>query len=234
MRLACVTVAYCEQRLIAPFIQHMQNRVDEIVVLNSTRPWHGEEVEHDNTAAIARSLGCTVFEEYWPTEDAQRNTGQEYCSDYDWVIILDPDEFILDEDWDKLVQFLEVAPLDAYVCNNQYTLWKKGYVIDPPEDYKQIIAVRPSVRFVDKRVVDSPWGYAPAELWHFSWARSDAEVWRKINSYGHAGEFDALKWFSEVWADWEPTMTDLHPLTPSALHQALYIDLPEELKKLGL
>lgn len=233
MRLACVTLAYCEQRLIAPFIQHMQDRVEEIVVLNSIKPWNGE-TEHDHTAAIARSLGATVFEEAWETEHDQRNAGQEYCSDYDWIIVLDPDEFLLEADWDKLVKFLETAEHDAYVTGMQHTLWKRGHVIDPPEEYKQIIAVRPSVRFVDKRVVDSPWAHTPTELWHFSWARTDAECWRKINSYAHANEFDPLRWFSEVWMDWTPEMQNLHPLTPEALKQALKIELPKELEDLDL
>lgn len=234
MRLACVTVAYCEQRLILPFIQHMQDRVEEIVVLNSTKPWSGVEAEHDNTAAIARSLGATVFEEYWPTEEEQRNTGQDYCMDYDWVIVLDPDEFITDEEWDKLVRFLETATLDAYVTGAQHTLWKRGFIIDPPEDYKQIIAVRPSVRFTDKRCVDTSWAPAPVELWHASWARSDAECWRKITSYAHAHEFDPVRWFGDVWLDWTPDMENLHPLSPPALKRALRVTLPPELEKLNI
>lgn len=232
MKLACVSIAYCEERLIVPFIQAMQDRVDEIVVLNSTSPWYGEP-EKDNTAIIAHSLGATVIQGDWRSEEEQRNAGQEYCADYDWVIVLDPDEYILEAEWQKLLEFLESAPLPAYVPKMQHTMWKKGYVIDPPEDYKQIIAVKPDVRFVDKRVIDSPWGLAPVDLWHFSWARSDAEVWRKINSYGHSQEFDVLRWFSEVWMDWTPEMLDLHPLTPPALKKALRIDLPEELRKLG-
>lgn len=233
MRLACVTIAYREARLIVPFIQHMQDRVEEIVVLNSKSPWFGEVEASDHTAEIARSLGATVFEEDWLTEQDQRNAGQEYCTDYDWVIVLDPDEFVLDEDWDRLYNFLETAPLDAYVCQNQNTYWKQGFIIDPPEDYKQIIAVRPTVRFVDKRVVGSLWGYAPTDLHHMSWRRSDQEVWRKINSYAHALEFDTLKWFSEVWSD-PDRLFDLHPLTPPSLARAVRVELPEELRRLGL
>lgn len=234
MRLACVTVAYCEERFIAPFIQVMQDRVEEIVVLNSSKPWQGKHVETDNTAAIAGSLGATVIVDAWETEEAQRNAGQEYCADFDWIIVLDPDEFILEADWVKLIHFLEVAPLPAYVANLQHTYWKRGFVIDPPEDYKQIIAVRPEVRFADKRVVDSPWGYAPAELHHFSWARTDAECWRKITSYAHANEFDGLRWFSETWMDWTQDMRDLHPLSPEALKEAIRVELPEELRRLEL
>ena len=231
MKLACVSIAYCEERFISRFIQNMQDRVEEILVLNSIKPWFGH-TETDNTATTADSLGATVIQGDWQTEEDQRNAGQEYFSDFDWIITLDPDEFILDEDWGRLVNFLETAPLDAYVTGMQHTYWKKGYIIDPPEDYKQIIAVRPSVRFVDKRVVGSSWGYAPTELHHFSWARSDAECWRKVTSYGHAEEFDSLGWFSNVWLD--EVFEDLHPLTPEALKTAVRVELPEELQRLDL
>lgn len=232
MKLICITIAYKEERLIKPFIQHMQDRVDEIVVLNSIQPWNGD-AELDNTAQIAESLGATVFRENWPDEHTQRNAGQEYGMDADWLIILDPDEYILDEDWRKLIKFLETAEADAYVPEVQYTYWKKHWIIDPPEEYRQIVAVRPDVRFVDKRVIDSPWGVSPSQLHHMSWRRNDAEVWRKINTYGHAGEFNQLKWFSEVWQDQE-RFTDLHPLTPSALKEAVRVKLPPELEELGL
>lgn len=229
-----MTPAYCEERFIPKFIQSMADRVDEIVVLNSTIPWYGDRDRVDNTATIARSLGATVFQEHWLTEEDQRNAGQEYCSDYDWVICLDPDEFMTDDQWETLITFLEKAPLNAYVTGMQHTLWKRGYVIDPPEEYKQIIAVRPSVRFTDKRVVNNAWGHTPTELYHFSWARTDEECWRKINSYGHANEFDPLRWFSEVWMDWTPEMQNLHPLSPEALKQAFRIKLPKELEDLDL
>lgn len=232
MRLACVTIAFCEERFMPKFVQAMQNRVEEIVVLNSTKPWMGDSTETDNTANIARSLGATVFEEAWPTEHEQRNAGQEYLSDFDWIITLDPDEFLIDEDWIKLVNFLEVAPLDAYVTNMQHTYWKHGFVIDPPEDYTQIIATRPSVRYFDKRCVSAPWGRAPTELHHFSWARNDAECWRKINSYAHADEFNTLRWFSEVWQS--DRTHNLHPLTPTSLKEAIRVVLPEELERLEL
>lgn len=231
MRLACVTIAYKEERFIPKFIQAMQDRVEEIIVLNSVAPWNGEP-EIDHTAAIAASLGATVIQDDWRTEAEQRNAGQEYCSGYDWIITLDPDEYILDADWDKLVAFLETAQLDAYVTGMQHTLWKKGYVIDPPEDYRQIIAVKPTVRFADKRVVDSPWDFTPTDLWHASWARTDAEVWRKITTYGHAGEFDPFEWFSNVWSS--EVLENLHPLTPEALKKAIRIELPEELQRLDL
>lgn len=231
MRLACVTLAYKEERFIPKFIQIMQDRVEEIVVLNSTKPWQGEISDKDNTATIARSLGATVIEHNWASEHEQRNAGQEYLTDYDWIITLDPDEYITNSAWDLLTEFLETAEGPAYTPVIQHTYWKTGYVIDPPEDYKQIIAVRPSVRFFDKRCVDTVYGTAPIDLHHFSWARTDEECLSKITHYAHAAELDP-NWYKDVWLS-DRTL-NLHPLTPEALKEAVKVKLPEELELLGL
>lgn len=235
MRLASVAVAYKEERFIPKYIQAMQNRVEEVVVLNSTKPWQGTHTEEDKTAAIARSLGATVIEHDWSTEHEQRNAGQEYLSDFDWIIVLDPDEYITNDMWSKLYKFLEEQEeVRAFLPEMQHTYWKNGYVIDPPEDYKQVIAVRPSVRFFDKRCVDVPYAHAPIDLHHFSWARTDKECLSKIQHYAHAHEFDTADWYQKVWKDWHPMSLNLHPLTPEALRQAVPAKLPEELEKLDL
>lgn len=232
MKLGCVTLAYHEPRFIVPFIESMQDRVDEILVLNSVVPWQGTLDGQDKTAGIADSLGATVVQYDWKSEEEQRNAGQDYFNDKDWIVVLDPDEFLTTSEWDKLIFFLESADQNAYVCNAQNTYWKKGFVINPREDYKQIIAVRPGVRFIDKRVVDCDWAYSPVTLEHFSWARTDNECWKKITHYSHAHELDPLKWFSEVWQS--DRLTDLHPLTPASLKEAIRVVLPEELERLQL
>jgi len=232
MKLGCVGVAYWEPRFITPYIESMQNRVDEVLILNSIKPWQGDFDPGDKTAEIAEDLGATVIRYDWKTEQDQRNAGQEYFSDKDWVIVLDPDEFLTTGEWNKLIAFLETTDEDAYVCKAQNTYWKKGFVIEPREDYKQIIAVRPNVRFVDKRVVNGVWGYAPVTLDHFSWARTDDECWKKITHYSHAHEFDPAEWFGNVWQS--DRLTNLHPLTPKALKEAIPVILPKELEDLRL
>lgn len=234
MRLAALAVAYKEERFIPKYIQSLQDRVDEILVLNSVKPWHGERAKDDKTAKIAESLGVTVIQYSWDSEEEQRNWGLDFLQDYDWVLVLDPDEYLTEDQWLTLYDWLEKGggPADAYVCSQQNTYWKNGFIIDPPEDYKQIIAVKPHVRFVDKRVVNCGWAHAPVVLEHFSWARTDEEVWDKITHYGHANEFDTEKWFNEVWKS--DRTEDLHPLTPPALKKAIRVQLPEELEKLQL
>lgn len=236
MRVGLVTVAYHEPRFIGKFLKHVPEWVDEKLVLVSTVPWQGEpEPGRDRTAEIAELNGAYVVQHDWPDEHTQRNAGQDWFFDMDWIITLDPDEFLTTEGWNALKEFLDGNDTaDAFVCDSQSTYWKFGYRIDPREEYKQIIAVRPTVRFVDKRVVSTGWSYAPVELHHFSWARTDTEVLRKISHYSHASEMDVDKWYKQIWLNWHPKMEDLHPLTPPALKRAVPVTLPPELEKLRL
>lgn len=230
MKYGLVTLAFNEERFIEPFLRHIPDWVDKKIVLVSTKPWQGEPEPRDYTADIAREMGATVVENYWPTEESQRNTGQDLCSDCDWVIVLDPDEFLTAEAWDELRDFDKDQ--EAYVPYVQRTYWKDGFVIDPPEDYKQIVLVKPNVRFVDKRVVNTGYGFLPIELHHFSWARTDDEVWKKISHYSHANEFDKEAWFTDIWSS--NRRENLHPLTPQSLKEAIPAILPPELEKLKL
>ncbi len=231
MRISIETIAFQEPRLIPKFIQHYQNKVDEIVVLNSTVPWNGESDADDKTGAIARSLGATVIEYNWPDETSQRNAGLDYLGDVDWVIVVDPDEFISDEDWGKLLFCLEKAEAPAYVVEHQRVFWKHSEVF-PHNDYQQIIAVKPKeVRFVDKRVINTIYGVAPVDLLHFSWARTNDEVLKKLTHYSHADEL--LKgWYENVWlAD---AKTNLHPKDPEVLAALIPAKLPPEIEALDL
>lgn len=232
MKVACVTVAYKEERFIQKWVKHVPHGIP-VLVLNSITPWYGE-AGPDKTWELAEAAGAEVVPFNWPTEHDQRNDGQVWFHDYDWIITLDPDEFLTQLGWGKLLTYLKAADGDAYVCEKQLTYWKNGYVVDPPEDYRQIIAVRPNVRFWDKRCVDCPYGDAPVTLHHFSWAKTDEEVASKLAHYSHNVDFDTMRWYKEVWLKWQPHDEDFHPLTPSALHSAKKAKLPKELENLKL
>lgn len=227
MKVGSVSVAYHEPRFIVPHLKHMP--VDDRVVLNSTHPWVGEREGRDMTAQLAEPY-AEVVQNYWPTEESQRNTGQDMHGDKDWVITLDPDEAMLKADWIALFDFLETAKDDAYVCGLQLTYYKDG-VVDPPEEHRQIIAVRPHVRFVDKRVVSTSYGVAPVTVHHMSWRRTDEEVLRKVLHYAEAHKFDGQKWFDEVWKTSQTR--NVHPLTPEAIRRVIPGDIPQELKDWG-
>jgi glycosyltransferase involved in cell wall biosynthesis len=223
--------------MIKPFLSHIPSWVDEVLVLVSAKPWFGEYELPDKTDEIAREMGASVIVHDWTTEEEQRNAGQEYFSDKDWIIVLDPDEFLDDDSWDKLKGSLkkyEEARIQAFIVRGQYTYWKNGYVASPAIDYPMLIGVKPEVRFVDKRVVGSP--YAQSDIWlhHFSWAKTDKEVWSKISHYAHANDFDIKDWYENVWLKWKPGIKDVHPTSPQTLHELIPAKLPSELEKLEL
>lgn len=233
MRVGLVTVAYHEPRFIEKFLQHIPDWVEDKIVLNSAKPWFGEELGEDKTAQLARPY-ATVIRRHWKSEEDQRNTGQSLHSDKDWVLILDPDEFLDNHAWDQLHKYLKQTDSDAVVVEGQYTMWKNGYVADPPRDYQMLIAARPSVKFVDKRVVGSAYSVAPIWLYHFSWAKTDEEVWNKISHYAHAKDFNIKDWYENVWKRWQPGDMDVHPTTPETLHDFKRVILPPEIEELGL
>lgn len=231
MKVGLVTIAFNEERFIGPFLRHIPSWVDIKLVLISETPWQGKAEPPDRTGEIARKFGATTVMSNWATEADQRNTGQDLLADYDWIIIMDPDEFLDYQGWDALYRACETQTGDAYVVKHQRVFYKKKEVY-PHTDYQQIILVRPHVRFPYARNVDRPFGEIPVELYHFSWARTDEEVWSKISHYTHANEMDIKKWYKNVWL--ANKIRNLHPKDPEALAALIPAILPIELKKLKL
>lgn len=232
MRVATVCTVYNEERFLPKHLAHIPDWVEEKVVLLSAVPWYGEAEEPDKSEELAFAAGAAVIKHGWYDETNQRNAGQEFLSDYDWILNLEPDEFFSNEDWDKLYKFLETAEGDAYVTK-QRVFWGQKYESDPPEDFMPIIATRPHVRFNDKRCVDAEWSAIPGlELLHFAWARTDKEIWKKISHYSHAVDFDINKWYKDVWL--AGAVKNVHPTTPSSIPKLKRGLLPPEIAKLGL
>lgn len=226
-----VTCAYREERFIQPFLKHLPDWIDDKLVLNSSKPWFGtHRPVYDNTADLAKPF-ATVIRNHWTSEADQRNTGLDLNQDKDWVIILDPDEFFDEENWAKLKEFLDTTDAEAVVVEKQRVFWKNKEV-SPCNDYQQLIAVRPHINFVDKRIVGIPYVEAPVTLLHFSWARTNEEVYEKITHYAHANDFNTSEWYEDVWlADKKENM---HPTTPETLGGLIEPVLPPEIEKLGL
>lgn len=233
MRVASVCTVFNEARFLPKHLSHMPDWVEEQVVLLSAKPWHGSHDEPDDSEKIANEMGATVLKHEWPDEVEQRNTGQEYLNDYDWILNLEPDEFLDEDNWKRLKDFLESnPPLPAYTCFQQQIYWGKGFAADPPEDFVPIIATRPEVRFIEKRVINSPWERIPSLiLHHFAWARTDAEIWKKISHYSHAVDFDIDDWFQNVWL--ARKTENVHPTTPEAIPKLIRAILPPEIERLS-
>lgn len=232
MKVGLITLAYNEQRFIKPFLEHIPAWVDKKVVLVSTKPWQGESEPLDDTARIAEDLGALVISNNWPDEALQRNTGLDLCEDCDYVVVLDPDEFLDDAGWEELKHQIEAGYINEAAVIQHQRVFYKDKEVKPHTDYQQIILVKPHVRFPFARNIDRAYQEVPVELYHFSWARTDKEIWSKISHYSHADQMDIEKWYKEVWLS--DKTTDLHPNTPETLKALVTAKLPPELERLDL
>lgn len=233
MRVGLVANAYNEARFLKPFLTHIPDWVEEKIVLITNPPWYGEVLEDDGSKEVAEECGAKVFIAPWKDEVVQRNFGQAYFAEYDWILTIEPDEFFSDEDWEKLRVFLETADVPAYAVK-QRVFWGKGFESDPPEDFVPIIATRPTVKFVEKRNIDSQWQTLPEDikLLHWAWGRTDSEIWKKVSHYSHAVDFDIKAWFRDVWLTRKTE--NVHPTTPEAIPRLIKAKLPPEIEALGL
>ena len=104
MRIATLTLAYNEGRMIEPCLRQIPEWVEKKLLLISEKPWNGPQsnVRHETWEKLPDLEGLKVYKLPWPTEEAQRNWGIGHLSDFDWVIILDADEFYTPEDWERL------------------------------------------------------------------------------------------------------------------------------------
>ena len=191
----------------------------------STLPWNGSPQESDQTVQIAQSLGAQVIVRYWESETEQRNWGLAYLYDYDYVLIVDPDELYTQEAQTKLLNRIN-NPIDyvnrtgkripTFTCQEIITYWKTpDYIFSPNDSHLPIIALDPKqVRFSDKRgcrMKASGDGYVnicePIDgvvIHHMSWVKTNEKVLEKINAYAHANDFNTDYWFNEVWLKWTP------------------------------
>ena len=223
METAVCIVAYNEENYIKKAIKQFSGLVDKVLVMLSQVPWGGVPEEPDRTYDIAESLGAEVITGFWKTEADQRNEGQQRLKDYDWILIVDVDEFYAKEDIKKLLKFLETAKAQAYGITNLEVYWKTPQcVIRPQSRGGLIIAVKSGIRFLDKRNVGSGWEWLPKDitLHHWSYVRTDEEMLKKITTFEHRDEI-VLNWYQEKWLGWTSEMENLHPVNPVEFKKAV-------------
>lgn len=214
-KIAVCTVARKEERFIGTCVDQFIPFVDTHLVLVSDVSWTGNE-EEDDTARIAEDAGAIVIRGVWETEQQQRNFGQEFLKDHDWILIVDADERYTPEVISEWIKFLETAEADAYGMGRVITYWKDwAHRVDPEESPGLIIAVRPNVTFTHLRSVSGHWTHLPESIvcHHGSYVRTNAEMKRKIENFGHAHEI-VPGWYENKWLNWNEDSTDLHPVHP--------------------
>lgn len=233
MRVGLIANAYNEARFLEPFLNHVPEWVEEKLVLITAKPWYGDDLEDDGSERLAKDLGATVIVYPWKDEVEQRNAAQQYFDDFDWVLTIEPDEFLDNKGWERLHEFLLTADKTKSYVVKQRVFWGKGFESDPPEEFMPVIVTPPSARFWEKRNIDTVWEPIPdLTLLHFAWARTDDEIWKKISHYSHAVDFDIDDWYKNVWL--ARKTENVHPTTPSAIPRLIKAVLPKEIEELNI
>lgn len=192
--------------------------MDEHLVLVSDDPWHGEAEPLDRCAEYAETEGARAIVGNWLSEKDQRNFGVKELSKNDWILIVDTDERYIREEAQKLFRFLENAPLPAYGIGRLKTYWKDTKtIVSPEESGGLIVAIRPTVKFTDKRCIDSEWSFLPKDIvmHHLSYVRTNNEMRRKVTTFEHQHEI-VKNWYEEKWLNGKE---NLHPVNPSSFYR---------------
>ena len=241
--IAIQTVAYNERENISACIKNWHGVIDKHLVLVPTRPWNGPRVEDDGTYRIAKRTNAEVILGEWKSEEEQRTWGLARLYDYDWVLIVDPDEFYTGEDQKIIIDSLQTADKPLYKCSNILTYWKTSdYRLDPQDSVQPVIAVNPKIAYAhdhrnfkylaDDRDYITDIGVIGVTCHHFSWVKSDNKVYEKINSYSH---WNSIRdgWYENKWKLWDKDKS-IYDLRPYGIEQstAIYDPAPKEITAL--
>jgi len=230
MKLSAVSMAYNDEAIIKGTLRCLKPFVDKHIVMLSEKPFYGEVKQPDRTEQICNDEGAIVIKGFWE-EHKQRNIGIQLCSDSDWVICFDSDEMMTTSDMTKLIKFLEITKFSAIGIESK-VYWKTtDYKLSPNPDHKIIIAVRPQVRYWDKRNVDCSYTWiAQSEIvhHHLSWS-APKDIYQKVTNCNHANEFDGEKWYKEHFTKWKFGEIAVEPF--GTRFNAVYDPLPQELKE---
>lgn len=210
--------------VLAPF-----SFLDKKIVMVSSAPWGtpGERIDNSALVEKLRWHGCKVYEEYWETEEDQRNACLDMLGDCDFSWIVDTDEIYQSIDVLGAMEFIGSNQLADVYYIAQDIYWKtRQYRVEVDHWYAGIAVVKNGFHFADKRNFDSARcsvvriPESVAKCAHMSYVGDDSAMLDKLRYNGHREEF-ANDWFERVWRVWTPDMVNLHPGRPDTFRRAV-------------
>ena len=229
-RFGAVCCIYDDDAWIGPTVESVYEAVAGIWFLVSDRPWRGEPSDQEPLIAKIRALPdpdgkIHVVRGSWPDEATQRNKGLRLLAEagIDYCMVLDADEV---HEPPRLLEAMQHVRQRAHVDvwrMHMFTYWKScRYRVDPPESFLPVVFVRVGIaRFTENR--DMRTGRqqvvpeATAMMHHMSYARTNEQVQRKIETFSHASQM-VSGWYERVWLGWDTdrAIENLNPCWPGA------------------
>lgn len=242
MRISVLTICYREEQLIESVLKNWQGKVFKHLVLETSKPWHGQELPKDRTEEICRKYpGVEYISLPWSSESNQRNWGLGYLYDCDYVLIVDADELYTEADQFKILESVGDKSFNNGLYDNLWCYRVPGvktyfktpeYALTPHDTHQPILAVDPKkVSFTEHRqVTTSHQIQVSVTMHHLSYLRSDLRLYHKFKQFEHFNEVKE-DWFNKTWKSWTPDMEDVKAYGQDN-QKAVKDPMPEELKLL--
>lgn len=235
MKFIAAIVVYNEQDMLPGCLDEL---VDVLPVMVSiSKPWEGTHTYFDLTKARALERDVILIENDFDSEREQRNYLMQKAQDdgYDYVFIIDADEYYTAESIQNAMKFIEQnSEIERFNISVCYTFWKNAEYELLPRFFNIIpVCYKSSMRFTGYRNIDTKSVLVMPEnviCYHFSFAGSDDRILNKLTHFSHASEMSAT-WFENIWKKWTPEMTNIHPAADGhAFIQAIPFECPEDIR----
>ena len=230
-RFASLTLAYNQEDYIEYCLKGLAHSVGALFVMFSERPWstynpsaRKEFDRVDNTWHILSRLQAElphlrIVAGDWHCEEDMRNQGLAAAreSGFDYLLIVDADEFYHDNDLARIQEFVIGTPeCESWRCRMRIPFKYCDYVVDGGDHYLPVVVrTREGVKFTNRRIPDGRRVRLPADLvcFNLGFILPDDRMYQKMRTYGHAHQV-VEGWFEEKWLSWTPNAKDLHPREP--------------------
>lgn len=246
-----VYVVYEDDTWLPFSLQSVYCQCEAIYVLVSDRPWNGPPTSNQAALDCVNSFPdpqkkIRLVHGSWTSETEQRNAGLKILCEngIDYCFIVDADEIYDETELLRMMVFAACLPEVTCWHMQCITYWKSHkYRIEPPEKYYPPVFVRASAAsFENGRNVKAE-KHATFQPYigvchHMSYARTDAQVFRKLETFTHAHEV-APGWFENVWKRWDDdkSLRFLNPAYPAMYDHAVeqpLLALPPVLQRYAL
>lgn len=239
MRFGVLMLYFNAEKFILAAISNTAPYVETIYISYSKVPWNAynkdarKYTNNSSLAIIEASLfrhKIKIIEGVWESEHDQRNSvvKQAISDGMDYLIIQDPDEFYLPDEFNKNLQSIIDQPDYPFYYNPWINFWKstkhvllervsnegiKNTIYNESANFAVNLSRTPSISFVNKR--GTSWSYdkglrIPGVCLHLSYVYSDEELKVKLATWGHSHEVQKF-WFKYKWLAWQPQTKYLHP-----------------------
>ncbi|WP_231506451.1 class I SAM-dependent methyltransferase [Paenibacillus sp. UNC451MF] len=251
-RFAAHVLLFDCQKFILQMLENCGPHVEKIYVSYSEVPWRynpqaREEMKNTADPDILKQSPYAdkieLITGVWDWEHDQRNSCLAKAKEdgFDFLLVHDADEYYTSEDYRRMLQTIADHPDHDYYVTPWCTFWKSWeYIL--VNDQHSIVHGYPNIAMNCKRDIwfhnlrtptpGSDAFFLDALCFHGSYVLNDEEVYRKINSWGHAKDFNTEAWFHDKWLSWTERCEDLHPTHPYIWKRAVKYNgvLPEVLQ----